>query len=195
MWNTGSSTTCFAVPCAQTASCIVISSWTSWSILTCTLKVIRRRRRRNASAILDQIGTVCSKRVQRRKASSHFPVAKQSCTQQLEQHPTSRKSAAHFRKFDRPFFVAAFDAHIVGYFVAGIFQKNGWCECWTPGELVGDCDVQQSSYSGCGTDKQELLGEARQMDFSGAGWTVDHHFGPSAHRGRKLGEFEKSRIS
>ena len=35
------------------------------------------------------------------------------------------------RVFDRPFLVAAFAAHSVRYFVAaGMFQKNGWCECW-----------------------------------------------------------------
>ena len=71
-----------------------------------SLKGVGQQRKRNARAALvswSDWECLRSKRVQRRKASFHTPVAKQSCTQQLErQHAVSncsnysQKSVAHF---------------------------------------------------------------------------------------------------
>ena len=66
--------------------------------------------------------------------------------------------------FNRHFAVADFDAHRLGCFVARMFQKLGGVnvdagELFTPSELVGDCDAQQSSYISDQTDKRKLLGE------------------------------------
>ena len=64
---------------------------------------------------------------------------------------------------------------LTGWNSARMFQKMdclnvGAHELFTPGELVVDCDVQQSSYI------------SEQMDCNRAGWTFDCHFDHLPHK-------------
>ena len=97
MCNTGSSTTGGTVLRTQAASRMVISSRANLELLDVYADCDWAAK--ESSCVVIKIGTV-----QRRKASPHSPVAKQSCTQQLEQqHAVSncsnsaQKSVVHFR--------------------------------------------------------------------------------------------------
>ena len=74
----------------------------SWSILTCTLKVIwavKETERKSSSCVVIRLGESVLKRAQRRKV--HSPVSKQSCTEQLErQHAVSNSSNSPQKSVD-----------------------------------------------------------------------------------------------